>query len=90
MNLNVGVNLAKEMNKLVRRKRMPYHTYNHSDEGEGTYKTISKYQSNSENKGMLKGKSEYYVLAAGVIGAVAALGIAAASMGNNKKKHFLW
>ena len=37
--------------------------------------TISKAQCKSENKGILKGKSEYYVLAAGVIGAVAALGI---------------
>ncbi|HCW04083.1 MAG TPA: hypothetical protein DGK91_05830 [Clostridium sp.] len=91
MNLNVGVNLAKQMNKLVKRKKMPCHTYNCSNEENGVYTTISKAQCKSENKGILKGKSEYYVLAAGVIGAVAALGIAAsaASMGN-KKKHFLW
>jgi len=89
LNLNVGVNLAKEMNRLVRRKKMPYHTHNHSNEGDSVYTTISKYEANNDNKGMFKGKTEYYVLAAGVIGAAAAIGLAAASMGN-KKKHFLW
>lgn len=89
MNLNVGVNLAKEMNKLVRRKKMPYHNHNHSNEDDGVYTTICKYQTTNENKGMFKGKTEYYVLAAGVIGAAAAIGLAAASMGS-KKKRFLW
>ena len=56
---------------------MPYHTHNHSNEGDSVYTTISKYEANNDNKGMFKGKTEYYVLAAGVIGAAAAIGLAA-------------
>jgi len=90
LNLNVGINLDKEMGKLVRRKRMPYHNHNHEHEGEGVYSTMNKYQSKEENKGMFKGKTEYYVLAAGVIGAVAGLGLATTMGIGNKKKNFLW
>lgn len=90
MNLRVGVNLSKQMNKLVKHKRVPYYTYNYTDEGNGVTTMISKSECHYEDKKMLPGKSEYYMYAAaGILGIGAALGFAISKNGH-KKKHMFW
>jgi hypothetical protein len=89
LNLNVGVNLAKQMNRLVKQKKVPYYTYRYTDEGYGVYTTAGKSDCCTENKGILPGKSEYYAYAAaGLLGALAVVGYAVSK--SNKKKHLFW
>lgn len=89
MNLNVGVNLAKQMNRLAKHRKVPYYSYKYEDEGNGVYTTIAKSHCCTEDKGILPGKSEYYVYAAaGLLGALAVVGYAVSK--GNKKKHLFW
>ena len=89
MNLNVGVNLAKQMNRIVKHKKVPYYTYRYTDEGNGVHATIAKSGYSTENNGMLPVKSEHYMYAAaGLLGAIAVVGYAISK--NNKKKHLFW
>lgn len=90
MNMRVGINLAKQMDKLVKHKTVPYYTYKYVDDGNGKPKIISQYCRGGEEKKMNIDKGNYYVYAAaGILGAIAVLGYAA-SMGASKKKHLLW
>ena len=89
LNLNVGVNLAKQMNRIVKHKKTPYYTYRYTDAGNGVYTTIAKSDSSTEGNGMLPGKSEYYMYAAaGLLGAIAVVGYAVSK--SSKKKHLFW
>lgn len=90
MNLRVGVNLAKQMDKLVKHKRTPYYTYKYVDDGNGNPKIISQYCCSNDQKKININKTDYYVYAAaGILGTLAVLGYAA-TKGGSKKKHLLW
>ncbi|WP_139902227.1 hypothetical protein [Clostridium thermarum] len=89
MNLNVGVNLAKQMNKLAKHKKVPYYTYRYNDDENCVYTAVNKSDCCKEHKHILPGKSEYYVYAAaGLLGAIAAVGYAVSKA--NRKKHLFW